>query len=268
MNELFLPDETLSGKISAVMREAGKLMLSARNISEHVESKAGDKNYFTEYDVAVQKFLYAELERLLPSAGFIGEEGDNHHTELLDGGICWIVDPIDGTNNFISGYNHSAVSVALSDRGELTAGYVYNPYSGEFFSAVKGGGAALNGRRIRVSERGLGDGMVGFGTSPYKRQLADRTFRILSEIYPLSRDLRRSGSAALDICCVACGRLDVFFEGQLSPWDYAAGSVILTEAGGVIKDFKGRKLPLDRPSTAFCANKLAAGDAFGIISGF
>lgn len=265
MSELFIPDRTFTDKVYAAMLRGGKLMLEAHDIAVSIESKAGDKNYFTSYDIAVQELMYRELKTILPDAGFIGEESEEHNTAQLSDRVCFIVDPIDGTNNFIACYRFSAISVAVADHGTLVAGYIYNPYSNEFFHAVKGGGTYLNDMPVSVSERPLCDGMVGFGTSPYKRELSERTFSVLRRIYPVSRDLRRSGSAALDIAYVACGRIEAFFEGELQPWDYAAGSVLVTEAGGVITDVLGNPLPLSRPSSVFASNLVCRDEAFDII---
>mgnify|MGYP000870769384 CR=1 FL=1 len=134
----------------------------------------------------------------------------------------------------------SAVSLALAVRGVLTLAFVYNPYTDELFEAVVNQGARLNGVAIRASARSLlSDSLIGFGTTPYAREQAHITFLLLEQVFLRSLEIRRSGSAALDLAYVACGRLDGFFELHLQPWDYAAGGLILQEAGGRITNWRG-----------------------------
>ena len=237
--------ETLMERIAAVMREAGEIILSARHIGETVHEKQGHANFVTEYDRRVQLFLQERLAGILPEAVFVGEEEDVHPG--INSGYAWIVDPIDGTTNFMRGYRTSAVSVALLKDAVPLAGLVYNPFSGELFSAEKGKGACLNGSPIHVSGRTLENGLVIFGTAPYYQELEDDTFALMRSYYRRCLDIRRSGSAALDLCNVACGRAELFFELRLSPWDYAAGALIVEEAGGIVRTIDGEALVYDRP---------------------
>ncbi len=230
-------------------------MLGANDAQSSFTEKAGVANYVTKYDVAVEDFLYENLAKLLPEAIFIGEESDANHSELLSKGLSFIIDPIDGTTNFIHDYRHSAISVGLCDKGEMIAGVVYDPYLGEVFTADKGRGAYVNGRKISVSSRKLSESVVAFGTTPYTRSYAEWTFGFARRIFDASNDLRRSGSAALDLCNVASGRVDAFFEASLSPWDYAAGSIIITEAGGIITALDGSPIRLDTVCSIATGNK-------------
>ncbi|MDD4772788.1 MAG: inositol monophosphatase family protein [Eubacteriales bacterium] len=252
-------------KISKVLIEAGKIILAADNINDNITQKHGTANFVTTYDLTVQNFLYHRISDLVPGAHFIGEESTENRMELINDGINFIIDPIDGTTNFVHGYRHSAISIALLRDGIITAGLVYNPYLDEMFYAKRGEGAFLNKKSIHVSDRQLHDGLVSFGTTPYKREYTEASFQIIKKLFTSSRDIRRSGSAALDLCYVACARCDLFFEVELSPWDYAAGSIILEESGGVISSFKQTRLPFDASSSVIAANPNAYRDFYDII---
>ncbi len=241
-------------KITEIVKEAGKIVLSAHNQENTVTAKEGKKNFVTKYDVAVQEFLFKELGKAFPDAQFIGEEGEN---DFSTDSLRFIIDPIDGTTNFMQDYRCSCISVALCNGNDVIAGVVYNPYTDELFSAEKGKGANLNGNRIKVSERPLSDGLALFGTSPYHPENTDETFALLRKVFDLSRDIRRSGSAAYDICTVACGRCEVFFEKSLQPWDIAAGTLILKEAGGVALNYQGREISFSAPNDVVFANPKA-----------
>lgn len=241
-------------KITETVRVAGEIILSAHNQESSITAKEGKKNFVTKYDVAVQEFLFKELGKAFPEAEFVGEEGDN---DFSISSLRFIIDPIDGTTNFMQDYRCSCISVALCQENEVLAGVVYNPYTDELFSAEKGKGAYLNGSRINVSERPLSDGLALFGTSPYHPENTDETFVLLRKVFDFSRDIRRSGSAAYDICMVACGRCEVFFEKCLQPWDIAAGTLILTEAGGTVSNYEGEEINLSTPNDVIFANPKA-----------
>lgn len=241
-------------KITDIVKEAGKIILSAHNQESSITAKEGKKNFVTKYDVAVQDFLFKELGKVFPDAEFIGEEAEN---DFSTNGLRFIVDPIDGTTNFMQDYHCSCISVALCKENDVIAGVVYNPYTNELFSAEKGKGAYLNGDRIKVSDRPLSDGLALFGTSPYHPENTDETFVLLRKVFDLSRDIRRSGSAAYDICMVACGRCEVFFEKALQPWDIAAGTLIVKEAGGLFLNYEGEEISLSTPNDIVFANPVA-----------
>lgn len=241
-------------KITEIVKEAGKIVLSAHNQENTITAKEGKKNFVTKYDVAVQDYLFKELGKAFPDAQFIGEEGEN---DFSTDGLRFIIDPIDGTTNFMQDYRCSCISVALCNGNDVVAGVVYNPYTDELFSAEKGKGAYLNGDRISVSERPLSDGLALFGTSPYHPENTDETFSLLRKVFDFSRDIRRSGSAAYDICMIACGRCEVFFEKSLQPWDIAAGTLILKEAGGIALNYQGRDISFSTPNDVVFANPKA-----------
>ncbi|MBQ9913657.1 MAG: inositol monophosphatase [Clostridia bacterium] len=241
-------------RITETVKAAGELILSAHNREASVTAKEGKKNFVTKYDVAVQDYLFRELGKSFPEAEFVGEEGEN---DFESKALRFIIDPIDGTTNFMQDYRCSCISVALCEGNEIIAGVVYNPYTDEMFSAEKGKGAYLNGERIRVSDRPLSDGLALFGTSPYHPENTDETFALLRRVFDLSRDIRRSGSAAYDICVTACGRCEVFFEKSLQPWDIAAGTLILKEAGGVALNYEGKEIDFSAPNDVIFANPVA-----------
>ncbi len=239
--------------LTAAAREAGSIMLEATDIQSGVEAKEGRANFVTAYDKKVQEFLYGRLTELLPEAAFVGEEEETH--AALGHGYAFIVDPIDGTTNFMKGAGCSAVSIGLLLDGEPYMAAVYNPYRDEMFWAQRGKGAYCGKQRIFVSKKPLSDGLVLFGTAPYYRELADKSFEMAKSYFDRSLDVRRSGSAALDLCSVASGRAELFFELRLQPWDFAAGALLISEAGGRITTVDGEPLRFDRPQSV-----LAVGD--------
>ena len=236
-------------QIEALIRAAGDIMRKVPDeVRNNPECKEGSANFVTQYDVKVQNFLKRGLSELYPEAVFFAEE-DGESRRAIGEGYTFIIDPIDGTTNFMCGYNTSAVSVGLLLDGEPLFGAIYDPYRDEYFSAVRGKGATCNGSPIHVSTRPASRGIVTIGTAPYRKDtLADTMFAMTGDLFRIFADFRRSGSAALDICHVACGRSDVFCEPVLSPWDFAAGLLILTEAGGLASDFAGEPLKPNAPT--------------------
>lgn len=239
-------------EISKIVREAGTIILSASQ-DKDVREKSGPDDLVTRYDAQVQRFLEERLLSLLPGADFLGEEdlGEELHAERE---YRFIVDPIDGTTNFVKGFPHSGISVGLSRRGEAVLGVVYDPYLDELFTAARGGGAYLNGRPICVSEAALNHGVAVFGTSPYYRQHTGETFALGEAVFRRCMDVRRMAAASLDLCYVAAGRVECYFEYLLSPWDYAAGALIVQEAGGLATDLTGAPLALDQKCSLAAGN--------------
>ncbi len=242
-------------ELLALIREAGKIMTGARDIEGAVSEKGGDSaNMVTVYDVAVQNFLIKEITSLISDAFFFAEEKENNAEDLMRD-YCFVIDPIDGTSNFVHEYRHSCISVALFSRGRTVFAAIYDPYQNEMFHATRGGGAYLNGRRMRVSERDFGHSLVAFGTCPYYMdKYGDMTFGLAHELCRRCSDVRRPGAAALDLAYLAAGRNDIFFEFMLSPWDIAAGDLLIREAGGVITDNEGRDIDFSAPSPVFASN--------------
>ena len=221
----------------------------------------GDRNFVTVYDTKVQEFIQKELKKLYPEVYFIGEEADvntNNPYECK----CFICDPIDGTANFRRSYKHSGISLAYIEYGQVIMGVVLQPYTNDLFYAEKGKGSFLNGEQIFVSNAGLNESMLSFGTSPYYPELSKKTIDLISKLMPIVEDIRRTGAAAPDLSYIANGRNDVFFELMLSPWDFAAASLIIEEAGGIITDDKGNKPSLDKPTPIIAGNKKAYKELF------
>ena len=239
-------------KICSLVRECGKVMLNADREKMAIDIKSGVADLVTEYDKGIQEQLKVGLKSILPEAKFIGEEGSND--ELTDEGYAFIVDPIDGTTNFVKDYHMSAISVALLSGKDVVAGVVYNPYLDETFYAIKGEGAFCNGKRISVSSQPIDKALVIFGSSPYDKSLFPKTIEVLSEYFYKVLDIRRSGSAALDLCCIASGRADLFFELQISPWDFAAGKLLVEEAGGVVTTLDGEPLSFEGKTSILAKN--------------
>ena len=223
-------EQRIKERLTEIVRQAGGLFLKRRLTS--ITSKEGHANFVTNIDRSVQEYLEQELLQLIPGSRFIGEEKEN---QALTDELTWIVDPVDGTTNMIHDYRMSAVSVALCEGKKPVAGVIYQPYTQELFFAEKGRGAFLNDRPIHVAETPFDEALVAFGTAPYYEELEEAGLRTALDFLHTCADLRRSGSAAVDLAYLACGRHDAFFEMRLKPWDFAAGSLIVQEAGGLIQ---------------------------------
>lgn len=206
-----------------------------------IEEK-GRQNFVTEVDKEAEQILVSGLSKLLPEAGFIAEEG----TSNIRGETCnWVIDPVDGTTNFIHGVFPFAISVGLTENDVVVAGIVYEFGLDEFFYAWKGGGAWLNGKAIRVSlAPSVEQSLIATGFPYTNFKYMDQFMQSMDHFMKNSHGLRRLGSAATDIAYVACGRYDGFYEYGLNPWDIAAGMLLVQEAGGVISDFAGHTDPL------------------------
>lgn len=253
------------------MKDLDKLVAQVREIvlasaqftkvdSFSVEEKEGESwNIVTSADVAVQDYLQKELLALIPGAGFQGEE--NHQQDIAKD-ICWIVDPIDGTTNFARGMQQSGISVGLREGSELVLGVVYNADLDDMFWATKGNGAYLNGKKLSVSNKDFAHSIICTAMSLYRKSYAKMCSDVLLETYGQCADFRRFGVASLEMCYLAAGRVDTFFELRLFPWDFAAAAVILREAGGIVStmvwnDGPARLSPdmiLDAPSPIIAAN--------------
>lgn len=202
-----------------------------------VDTKSSPTDVVTQMDRASERLLADELGARRPHDAVLGEEG-----AARDGssGVRWVVDPIDGTVNYLYGLPGYAVSVAAEVNGQVVAGAVHSPVSGETFRAIRGGGAWLGDRRLTGPRTGsLAQALVGTGFS-YDARIRAEQARVVARLLPEVRDLRRLGAASLDLCFAAAGRLDAYFERGLHPWDYAAGCLIAQEAGLVVHGLRGR----------------------------
>ena len=240
--------------IKQIAREAGEILLTAKR--PKIMEKSGHANFVTETDEKVQRFLVDRLKDILPEAKFLGEEdGQDVFSAKMASGFCFVIDPIDGTSNFIYEYRPSVVSIGLLKDGKPYMAVVYNPYDGMMFSAIAGEGAYMNGERIMSSEAPLSEQLSCFGTAPYYEELRDRSFDIAKKLLPLCVDLRRSGTAAWDMCCVAIGRCGLYFELKIQIWDYAAAALIAQEAGCSVTDVEGNPLSYTGASSALCMSR-------------
>ncbi len=219
--------------------EAGKIIyrdLDFNLASSAKATKKGRNDYVTEIDRLAEQVIIDVIRKAYPDHGFIAEEG----TASGEAEVTWIIDPLDGTTNFIHGFPHFAVSIAARVGNRVEHGVVYNPVNQELFSASRGCGAYVNNRRIRASKQlELKGSLIGTGFPFKKPSLFDPYMNSFSSVFKQVSDIRRTGSAALDLAYVAAGRLDGFWEMGLQPWDIAAGSLLVQEAGGVVTDFAG-----------------------------
>ena len=250
-------------KITAAEREAAVLMMEAHGVM--AETKTSRRDVVTEYDRRVQALLMQRLREVVPDARFFCEEQEEK--DDINADHLFVIDPIDGTMNFVRGFHHSCISVGYAGQGELKAAAVYNPYVDEMFTAVRGGGALLNGRPIHADDAPLKETVVCFGTAPYDTELAPRCFALAQKAFDAGLDVRREGSAALDLCSVAAGRAGLYFELALSPWDYAAGMLIAREAGCVCRTMEGDELRLVAHRPSVVAGGRAAVEEFLRIAG-
>ena len=253
--------EFIRSGVEAIARQAGSIILGFGDFN--VEEKEGHGNFVTDVDCAVQDYLAGALSELLPGSLFIGEEQEN---DALTDAPTWVIDPVDGTCNLIHNYRQSAVSIALLEDKQPVLAAVYQPYTDELFFAIKGCGATLNGKKIAVSSHPFDHAMVCFGTSPYHPSLAERSMKLALAFLLNTADIRRSGSAALDLAYVACGRQDAYFELTLKPWDFAAGALLVTEAGGRLEmPFEDGEIRFDCSRGILAANSKCAEPALDLI---
>lgn len=195
----------------------------------------GDFDLVTEADRASEKLIVEELTKRFPDHGIVAEEGSGHESPSE---YRWYVDPLDGTTNFAHAYPVYNVTLALEKAGELVAGVIFDPMRGELFTCEKGGGAFLNGSRIHVSRTpGMNESLFSTGF-PSRRRHLDVNIHFYHQLAMASHGVRRGGAAAIDLAYVACGRLDGYWEFGLSPWDMAAGKLLVEEAGGICRDMK------------------------------
>lgn len=254
--------QSLTETIMAAEREAAELILHAGTVMP--QNKTGRRDVVTEYDRKVQELLVERIRAVIPDAGFVLEESDTQ--DALTGKHVFIIDPIDGTMNFVHHYNNSSISVAYASAGELMCGCVYNPYANEMFHAIKGHGAFLNGNPIAPDPAPLKETFFCLGSSPYYPHLTDETFRLARIAFDNSLDVRRTASAALDICSVAAGRAGLYFELSLFLWDYAAALLIAHEAGARSSNIEGRPLTLNiKPSSIIVGGPQAFEDFHALI---
>ena len=218
-----------------IARAAGALLLPYYDRRIRVEYK-GDVDIVTEADRASERLITERLRTRFPDHGILAEEGGGRES---DSPYRWYIDPLDGTTNFAHGFPFFCVSMGLEKSGEALIGVVYDPLRDELFTAEKGTGAMLNNRRIRVSGvAALSEALVATGF-PTRKRHKNANIHFYHQLTMRTHGVRRAGSAALDMCYVGCGRLDAFWEFNLNPWDVAAATLIVREAGGRVTDMRG-----------------------------
>ena len=238
----------MMNELIGIVKQASSLMLTD---GFDILEKDGVTNIVTSSDVAVQEFLKTKLSQLLPGCGFLCEEEDQHR---LGKEYTWIIDPIDGTANYSRGIDQCAICVGLQHNKDMEMSVVYLPRTNELFHAERGKGAFLNGKPIHVSDRPFQNGIMCTALAVYHKEYAKVCSDIICDTFMQCNDIRRFGAAAPELCYLAMGRCELYFEYLLSPWDYAAASLILTEAGGCLSDLQGNALTCITPSGVLAAN--------------
>jgi myo-inositol-1(or 4)-monophosphatase len=242
----------LNVMIAAARKAARALKRDFGEVEKLQVSLKGPANFVSAADRRAEETLFAELSKARPGYGFLGEEGGAR--EGADKSHRWIVDPLDGTTNFLHGIPQFAISIALERDGGIVAGLVYNPASEEMFIAERGKGAFLNEQRIRVAARKrLADAVVACGLPHYGRPGVPLAQKETAAVQGKVAGLRRFGAAALDLAWVAAGRLDAYWEREIKPWDMAAGMILVREAGGFVSDCDGG-------DSMFAKGNIAAGN--------
>ena len=226
-------------ELEALLRQARSIFVDETALAD--VTVKGRANFVTRCDTGVQHFLQKELGARWPEIQFLGEE--DGCAEPDPSGQVFVLDPVDGTANLMHHFGHSAISLALVQDGAPVLGLVYDPFRDEMFRARRGGGAFCNGQPIHVSTApSLARSVIAIGTSPYDRQFTDVNFSAFRAIFDRCEDIRRTGSAALDLAYVAAGRLEGYLERNLKPWDFAAGMLLVSEAGGTVSGYDGAPL--------------------------
>ena len=245
--------EDLLSRIISITKAAGRMMVTEKDVD--ISNKETKENYVTSTDLKIQRFLRAELTAALPGSKFMGEEEDDPTVpdSYSDDDLVWVVDPIDGTANYAHGIPMSVTAVGLVKAGEPVLGVVYQPYLDETYYAEKGKGAFCNGSPIKVSSHPKERAIVCTAWSCYNKVRAPLCFDVSQTLYGICEDIRRIGTAAYELCLLAKGAADIYFEANLAPWDYTASACILREAGGVIESQFGA-LRTDRHCMVMAAN--------------
>lgn len=229
MKELKVLNNALLSSGRVLIKYLGKVSYSLKS--------AG--NFLTKADLESQKIIIKLIEKEFPQDSIFAEEKEN---KIIDSDRVWVIDPLDGTTNYVHSYPMFCVSIALVKKGKPVLGGIFDPFRNEMFIGIKGKGAFLNGKKIKVSNNlKLSQSLLVTGFAYDRAKHAEFYLSFYSDFMKISHDIRRSGSAAIDMAWLACGRTDGFWEFKLNPWDVAAGKLIIEEAGGKVTDFKGNE---------------------------
>ncbi|MES2025111.1 MAG: inositol monophosphatase family protein [Pseudomonadota bacterium] len=230
----------LNTAVKAARRGAAIINRASFDLDRVKVTEKNPNDFVTEVDQAAEQAIIEVLKTAYPDHAILAEESGASANLHDENDNVWIIDPLDGTTNFIHGFPQYCVSIALQQRGQITQAVVYDPTRNDLFTATKGAGAYLNEKRIRVTKRDkIADALIGTGFPYRSTDNIDEYMKMFKIMTQSCSGLRRPGSAALDLAYVACGRLDGFFEKGLQPWDIAAGALLVTEAGGIVGTFKG-----------------------------
>jgi len=230
----------LNTAVKAARRAAAVINRASFDLDRVKVSSKGHNDFVTEVDHAAEQAIIEVLLGAYPDHAILAEESGASANLHDDAENVWIIDPLDGTTNYIHGFPQYCVSIALQQRGQITQAVIYDPTRNDLFTATKGAGAYLNEKRIRVGNRDkLANALIGTGFPFRDMQMLDEYMQMFKAIVPACAGVRRPGSAALDLAYIAAGRFDGFFEKGLKPWDIAAGSLMITEAGGIVGTFVG-----------------------------
>ena len=253
----------LNVMIKAARKAARTLKRDFGEVENLQVSLKGPANFVTAADRKAEAILRDELITARPGYGFLGEEGGRH--EGSDKTHTWVVDPLDGTSNFVHGIPHFAISIALEREGTVVAGVIYNPANDDLFTAERGKGAFLNDTRLRVAaRRRLADSVIGCGLPHLGRGDLALGAREIGAVQPKVAGLRRFGAASIDLAWVAAGRLDAYWERNLSPWDIAAGLIMVREAGGYVTDLDGKD-PTPATADVLAGNETIHGEMLKVL---
>jgi myo-inositol-1(or 4)-monophosphatase len=224
--------------IRAARKAGNHIVKSLENTDAIIASQKGNNDFVTNVDQEAEAIIIDVIKAAYPDHCIVAEESGS--IDGRDKEVQWIIDPLDGTTNFINGFPHFAVSIAVRMKGKTEVACVYDPIRNELFSATRGGGAKLNNTRLRVTlNKDLAGTILATGFPARQKQHAESYLKIISSLFTEVADFRRTGSAALDLCYFSANRVDGFFELGLKPWDIAAGDLIAREAGAIVTDFAG-----------------------------
>ncbi len=254
--------------VKAARRAATIINRASFDLDQLRVTSKGHNDFVSEVDKAAEQAIIDVLKQAYPDHAILAEESGPSSNLHDDNENVWIIDPLDGTTNFIHGFPQYAVSIALQHRGQITQAVIFDPTRNELFTATKGVGAFLNEKRIRVAKRDkLADALVGTGFPYSDLSGLDEYLKMFKAMTEKTAGLRRPGSAALDLAYVAAGRLDGFFEKGLKPWDMAAGALLVSEAGGIVSDFTGEGRHMEKGDVIAGSPKIFA-QMLGVLTPF
>jgi myo-inositol-1(or 4)-monophosphatase len=249
----------LNTAIKAARRAATVINRASFDLDRITVSEKSHNNFVTDVDQAAEQAIVETLLKAYPDHAVLGEEAGPSANLNDESEFVWIIDPIDGTTNFLHGYPNYCISIALQQRGVTQQAVIYDPVRNDLFTATKGAGAYLNDKRIRVRNPDrINRALIGTGHGPEPRDLAEY-LRMYEAVAPRCHGLRSSGSAALELANVAAGRIDGFFEKNLKVWDVAAGALLVLEAGGIVNDFSGSSNYVEKGQMVAAGPKVFAG---------